>query len=296
MLGKEINLTGDSTTITSNNFSVDSNGNMTCNNANIKGAIKSGSTIEGSNITGSSITTPKFTVDSNGNMACTDANVSGTITSNNANITGGRFIVNASSGTNVVQVRNKDDINEQVGIQYDGVFVYNNSGNAGISSGGISAWGSGVSSHFTKSDIIHPAIWNKTTSSSPNVYIDNSGYFYRSTSVSSQRYKTNIKDIEDEKLDPHKLYNLKVKQFKYKEEFLNKNDARYNKNLIGFIAEEVEKIYPIATDYEKDKDGNIIVENWNERYIIPAMLKLVQEQHEQIEQLQKEIKELKEGK
>lgn len=254
--GKQINLTGDNTTITSSNFSVDKNGNMRCSNAN----------------------------------------VSGNINSNNANITGGRFIVNASSGTNVVQVRNKNNIDEQVGIQYDGVYVYSNSGNAGISPVGFSAWGSGVSSYFTKDDIIHPAIWNKTTSSSPNVYIGNNGYFYRSTSVSSQKYKTNIKDIEDEDLDPHKLYNLKVKQFKYKEEFLNKNDVRYNKNLIGFIAEEVEKIYPIATDYEKDKDENIIVENWNERYIIPAMLKLVQEQHEQIEQLQKEIKELKGGK
>ena len=31
--GKQINLTGDNTTITSSNFSVDQNGNMTCNNA-----------------------------------------------------------------------------------------------------------------------------------------------------------------------------------------------------------------------------------------------------------------------
>jgi hypothetical protein len=35
--GKEINLTGDSTTIKSNNFNVDSQGNMSCNNANITG-------------------------------------------------------------------------------------------------------------------------------------------------------------------------------------------------------------------------------------------------------------------
>ena len=35
--GKNINLTGDNTTITSNNFNVDEDGNMTCTNANING-------------------------------------------------------------------------------------------------------------------------------------------------------------------------------------------------------------------------------------------------------------------
>lgn len=35
--GKEINLTGDNTTITSNNFNVDRQGNMNCNNARIVG-------------------------------------------------------------------------------------------------------------------------------------------------------------------------------------------------------------------------------------------------------------------
>lgn len=35
--GKNINLTGDNVTISSNNFNVDKDGNMTCNNANITG-------------------------------------------------------------------------------------------------------------------------------------------------------------------------------------------------------------------------------------------------------------------
>lgn len=289
MLGKEINLTGDSTTITSTNFSVDKNGNMSCNNANIKGDIKSGSTIS----------LPKFVVDANGNMTCTDANISGTITSNNANITGGQFIVNAPNGTERIQVKNQNNNNERVGIQYDGVYVTGTSGSSGIGlaastgHGVVSCYGGGYNTAITGEYIYHPGTWNKTSSSSPNVYIGYDGYFYRSTSVSSKRYKTDIKNIEDEELDPHKLYDLQIKQFKYRDDFLNKNDYRYNKNLIGFIAEEVEKIYPIATDYEKDKDGNVVVENWNERYIVPAVLKLVQEQHEQIEQLQNEIKEMK---
>ena len=39
--GKEIKLTSDNTTITSNNFNVDRYGNMTCNNANVTGTINS---------------------------------------------------------------------------------------------------------------------------------------------------------------------------------------------------------------------------------------------------------------
>ena len=43
--GKEINLTGDNATIISNNFNVDKNGNLTCNNAKMKN-----SQIEGGNL------------------------------------------------------------------------------------------------------------------------------------------------------------------------------------------------------------------------------------------------------
>lgn len=46
--GKEINLTGDNTTIKSNNFNVDKNGNMVCKNATVNGKITSND----ANITG----------------------------------------------------------------------------------------------------------------------------------------------------------------------------------------------------------------------------------------------------
>lgn len=49
--GKEINLTSDNVVIKSNNFSVDKNGNMTCTNANLSGAITSNDV----NITGGKI-------------------------------------------------------------------------------------------------------------------------------------------------------------------------------------------------------------------------------------------------
>ena len=67
MHGKQINLTADNTTIGSTHFSVDKDGNMTCNSADITGDIKSGSTI----------TTPNFSVDVNGNMSCNNATFNG---------------------------------------------------------------------------------------------------------------------------------------------------------------------------------------------------------------------------
>lgn len=130
---------------------------------------------------------------------------------------------------------------------------------------------------------------NETVSSSPNFYITSNGWFRRTTNTSSKRYKKDIKEIEDKELNPKKLYDLEVKQFKYKDEYQpNEKDARYQKNLIGFIAEEVADIFPIAVDYEIDEKGNRIIENWNERYIIPALLYLIQD-------LNKRLKKLEEG-
>jgi hypothetical protein len=42
--------------------------------------------------------------------------------------------------------------------------------------------------------------------------------------------------------------------------------------LPGFIAEEVEAVYPIAVDHENGQ-----AQNWNERMVIPGMLALIQD-------------------
>ena len=51
----------------------------------------------------------------------------------------------------------------------------------------------------------------------------------------------------------------------------------------------MEKQYPIAIEYIKDKNGNEIPENWNDRYLIPAMLKLIQDQKKEIDELKKSV-------
>ena len=103
------------------------------------------------------------------------------------------------------------------------------------------------------------------------------------TTSSSRRWKRDIENVSDESLDPHKLYEVPIRQFRYNEGTLV--DGKDDVLRIGFIAEELEEIYPLATCH--DRDG--LVSDWNDRALIPAMLKLIQEQHNEIETLKERI-------
>lgn len=122
--------------------------------------------------------------------------------------------------------------------------------------------------------------------------INSNGYAYK-LSGSSKRFKNSITPELKDELNPHKLYNIPVVQYKYNEDYLDENDINYNKEVIGFIAEDVYETYPVAASYTKKEDGEVEINNWNERFIIPPMLKLIQEQHQEIELLKEEIINLK---
>ena len=108
-------------------------------------------------------------------------------------------------------------------------------------------------------------------------------------SSSSLRFKHDIAPIKAKKLDPHKLLNLEIVQFVFNDDFLTPQESYLKGVLIpGIIAEDVEKIYPSATIY--DIDGR--VKSWDERRIIPPMLKLIQEQHKEIEELKDRVARL----
>lgn len=108
------------------------------------------------------------------------------------------------------------------------------------------------------------------------------------TGSSSKRYKHDITADILEELDAHRLYDLKMKQFVFNDDHPLQYGDMKGKTLPGFIAEEVEEIYPSAAIH--DNDGN--VESWDERRIIPGMLKLIQEQHEEIEDLKQRLAKL----
>ncbi len=112
---------------------------------------------------------------------------------------------------------------------------------------------------------------------------NSSTYHFGHYTGSSERFKNSISDkITEQALDPHRLYDADIFQYKYNADYLsNMADCRYDKLVIGFIAENLEKVYPVAVD--KDDYGTIM--DWNYKYVIPPMLSLIQEQHKEIEQL-----------
>lgn len=137
---------------------------------------------------------------------------------------------------------------------------------------------------------LNGGIWSNatadaTTSSSANGFINAStGHFGRSTG-SSRRWKHDICDIANGELNPHKLYDVKPRQFKYNNDYISQEDGRYGIDVTGFIAEELAEDYPICVEY--DEYG--IPSGWSEKYIIPPMLALIQEQHREIETLKSQI-------
>lgn len=135
-------------------------------------------------------------------------------------------------------------------------------------------------------EISAPGVKKRTSSGVANVRCqDGSDGWLAIASSSSERYKHSISDIFEFDLCPERLYELPVRQYIYNDNYLDMCDQRYEKFVCGFIAEEMDVCYPIATEYNEFGQP----ENWNERYLIPPMLALIQEQHKDIDALQTQM-------
>jgi len=96
--------------------------------------------------------------------------------------------------------------------------------------------------------------------------------------ASSIRFKENIVPINNiVEISPDKLLDIPVRSFTYKESYLSESDQRFSLNLPGFIAEEIAEAYPIAVDYANGEPYS-----WNERFIIPGMLALIQKLNQEL--------------
>lgn len=125
-----------------------------------------------------------------------------------------------------------------------------------------------------------PNIPSTTSAANVRWTTGGTGQFQYVTS-SSQRFKDNITDIGNVPgLDPKALLSLPVRAFTYKPEHLAEGDDRFDVMVPGFIAEEVDAVYPIATDY--DENGPV---SWNDRFVVPAMLSLIQDLYKEINAL-----------
>ena len=105
---------------------------------------------------------------------------------------------------------------------------------------------------------------------------------YLAPSASSRRFKKNIRDIQE---DVTALYDLCVREFKYKSKYIAETDERADRYIPGFIAEEVDEIMPIAAIHNTEG----LSQDWDVRVIVPMMLKLIQDQHKEIELLKTKI-------
>lgn len=100
---------------------------------------------------------------------------------------------------------------------------------------------------------------------------------------SSMHYKVLGKTVKEDELED--LYKIKVIWAKYKDGYLMEQDERCGKEMPMFVAEDIDRRFPIAVDH--DKKGR--AENWNYRIMIPCMFAMLKNEHEKVKDLQSEL-------
>ena len=98
-------------------------------------------------------------------------------------------------------------------------------------------------------------------------------------SSSSKRYKNHVRDMVD--ADVEDLYKLPIVFFIYKPGYLEKDSAV---PIPGLYAEDLEQYLSLDARYQ-----NGLIEDWNERAVIPYLIKAIQLQHEEIEALKRKV-------
>jgi hypothetical protein len=107
-------------------------------------------------------------------------------------------------------------------------------------------------------------------------------------SSSSKRYKEHVSNMTIEEAE--KILSIPVVWFKYKEGYLDPADWLSGKKIPGFYAEDIYDIFPEATQL----NGAGEPEDWNFRVMIPAMMKVIQNQNERINTLEDTVNTLNE--
>ena len=168
------------------------------------------------------------------------------------------WVETTDSGKFVVTLTGDNSSSEMIKV------AYNSSANSG-----------------NKRRLYFPHSYSNDLNSGRSVKITDTGLV--NTNSSSRKYKHDITYVIKEELNPQKLYNLKIAQFKYNEDHI----VGYNRgrDLIGIIAEDIDEVYHLGAYHE----SNGSPEDWDERILIPAMLKLIQEQHEEIEKIKLQL-------
>lgn len=121
-----------------------------------------------------------------------------------------------------------------------------------------------------------------TSSTSGTSLVLNGRYVYKLSS-SSKRYKDHVAGMTIEEAE--KLLKVPVVWFKYRDGYLHHGDRNEGKAIPGFYAEDVAEQFPEGVVLNDDDQ----IEDWNYRTMIPAMLKIIQNQNERINKLEQLI-------
>jgi hypothetical protein len=258
-----------------------------------------GSTITAAEIAAGTITAAEIEAGS----ITVDRLTAGTLTAFTLRTSSGARRVTVSASTNSISFTESSTTVGHIGpASVDGIVMHYGSTfnpavttypNAYVSSGDARiAYSSGIYVQVSSSGVTMngnvftlDAFYNQdasTSANAANTRMDTDGRTRRST-ASSARFKEEIVSLSTvADLDPSKLLTLPIRAFKFKSDYLDATDNRSGILVPGLIAEEVAEHYPIAAD--RGNDG--LVENWNERFVIPGMLALIQDLHARVESLE----------
>jgi hypothetical protein len=274
----------------------DSGGSATFSVSATTGAAVFSGSITGSAITGSTLNiSGNCIIDASGFLTATGATITGAITATSGSFTGsitstsgtiGGFTINSASltgsgGFTLASSGQIDGGSANTIFYGKGNFGGGTAGSETLIITGASNFNGAITGLAITANGELYAAGHSTTANAANGYVFTTGGRIARSTASSQRYKENIVDLLSvPELDPKKLLALPVRAFSYKDGELPDSDDRYKTLIPGFIAEEVDAIYPIAADYV---DGP---ESWNDRMIVPALLSLVQDLYKRVEELE----------
>jgi hypothetical protein len=260
----------------------------------IAGATITAAEIAADTITAAEIAAGSITV---------DRLTAGTLTAFTLRTSSGARRVTVSASTNSISFTESSTTVGHIGpASVDGIVMHYGSTfnpnvttypNAYVSSGDARiAYSSGIYVQVSSTGVVMngnvytlDAFYNQdasTSANAANTRMDTDGRTRRST-ASSARFKEDIVDLSTvADLNPSGLLSLPIRAFKFKSDYLDSTDNRSGILVPGLIAEEVAEHYPIAAD--RGADG--LVENWNERFVIPGMLSLIQDLNARIKTLE----------
>lgn len=214
-----------------------------------------------------------------GSLKSADGTFTGTLSANDGNI--GGWTINKEQGT----ICSKDNtivlnaIENKISVNGVDLYAY---GNGLVADGGFNII-CGTEPLSDGTDKFQ--IFNLDTLSSGNYLRIYDDLVYMSSS-SSKRYKILGASLPEEFIE--NLYNIEPIMARYKEGYLAKGDERVGVEFPMFIAEDVDKYFPLAVDHNTDG----LPENWNERIMIPAMFAMIKSQKKQLDRQAKLINQL----